>query len=136
MGRAQPRSIRLTIEYEGTDVRLVSQRRVAMLAPAPPPRLTARPDERGFWVELQDDTGELLYRQTLHAPIADSLEVPGADGVSLARVPRERVAGRFCVVVPDVPGAQALSLVGPPAEPDESGVQTRELARLEIAPEG
>ncbi len=136
MGTEQPKSIRLTIEYEGTDLRLVSQRRVAMLAPAPPRRLTARPDERGCWVELQDDSGELLYRQTLHEPIADSLEVPGADGVSLARVPRDRVAGRFFVVVPDVPGAQAVSFVGPLAQTDESGAQTRELARFEIEPEG
>jgi hypothetical protein len=87
-------------------------------------------------VELQDTSGELLYRQTLHEPIVDSLEVPGADGVSLARVPRDSVAGRFSVVVPDMPGAQAVSIVGPPAEIDESGAQSRELARFEIEAEG
>lgn len=135
MGQEQPTSIRLTIEYSGTELRVVSQRRVAMLAPASPRRLTARPDERGYWVELQDDRGALLHRQTLHEPIADSLEVPGADGVSLARVPRERVAGRFFVVVPDVPGAQAVSIVGPSSETGESGAQTRELARFELEPE-
>jgi hypothetical protein len=136
VGQEEPKSIRLTIEYEGTELRLVAQRRVEMLAPAPPRRLTAGPEERGHWVELQDRSGELLYRQTLHEPIADSLEVPGADGVSLARVPRERVAGRFFVVVPDVPGAQAVSFVAPQTEVDESGAQTRELARFELEPEG
>ena len=131
MSAEQAQSTRMTVEYDGSDLTLVSQRRVAMLAPAPQ-RLTAHPDERGYWVELRDDGDEPLYRQTLHEPIREDLEVVADDGVSLARVSRESVVGRFSVVVPDLPAAQAVSFVGP-ADPFSAGAaQTRELARFQI----
>ena len=114
---------------------LVSQRRVAMLAPAPC-RLEAASDERGYWVELRGEGDEPLYRQTLHEPIRADLEVVADDGVSLARVPRENVAGRFSVVVPDLPAAQAVSFVGPADLFQAGGAQTRELARFELRRDG
>ncbi len=135
MSREEAQSIRLTVEYEGSRLTLVSQRRVAMLAPAPR-RLTPGPEERGFWVELRDERDEPLYRQTLHEPISEDLEVVADDGVSLARVPRENVVGRFSVVVPDLSAAQAVSFVAPAALLQEGGAQTRELARFEIVKEG
>lgn len=135
MGAEQAQSIRLTVEYDGLDLVLVSQRRVAMLAPAPC-RLEAASDERGYWVELRGEGDEPLYRQTLHEPIRADLEVVADDGVSLARVPRENVAGRFSVVVPDLPAAQAVSFVGPADLFQAGGAQTRELARFELRRDG
>ncbi|MDX6677396.1 MAG: hypothetical protein QOE31_1448, partial [Solirubrobacteraceae bacterium] len=110
---------------------LVSQRRVAMRALAPR-RLSADSDAQGFWVELRDASDEPLYRQTLHEPIREDLEVVADDGVSLARVPRENVAGRFSVVVPDLPAAHAVSFVGPADLFEEGAARTRELARFEL----
>jgi hypothetical protein len=135
MGAEQAQSIRLTVEYDGSDLTLVSQRRVAMLAPASR-RLDADSEERGYWVELRDEGDESLYRQTLHEPIREDLEVVGDDGVSLARMPRENVAGRFSVVVPDLPAAQAVSFVGPADAFQAGGAQTRELARFELDRDG
>lgn len=131
MAREDPQSIRLTVEYEGAQLTLVSQRRVAMLAPAPV-RPAAGPEERGYWVVLRDDADEPLYRQTLHEPIREDIEVVADDGVSLARIPREAVAGRFSVVVPDMPAAQAVSFVGPADPFAAGGALTRELARFEL----
>ena len=68
-------------------------------------------------MELRDERDEPLYRQTLHEPISEDLEVVADDGVSLARVPRENVVGRFSVVVPDLSAAQAVSFVGPADSP-------------------
>jgi hypothetical protein len=131
MGDEQAQSIRLTVDYDGSELTLVSQRRVAMLAPAPRgPR--ADSEERGYWVELRDEGDEPLYRQTLHEPIREDLEVVADDGVSLARVSRETVAGRFSVVVPDLPAAQAVTFVGPADPLEAAGAQTRELARFEL----
>jgi len=131
MGSQPGESIRLTIEYQGAELRLVAQRRVAMLAPAPARRAVSA-DERGYWVEVQDDGGEPLYRQTLHQPLSEDLEVVADDGVSLARLPRENVAGRFSVVVPDLPAGQAVSFVGPADSFATGGAQTRELARFDL----
>jgi hypothetical protein len=135
MSQEPAQSIRLTVAYEGEQLELISQRRVAMLAPAPR-KLAARPAQRGYWVELRDAGDEPLYRQTLHEPIAADLEVVADDGVSLARVPRENVAGRFSVVVPDIPAAQAVSFVGPATPFAAGGAQTRELARFQIDKRG
>jgi hypothetical protein len=131
MLRHVPQSIRLVIEYEGSRLRLVPRQSVAMVAPAPQ-RLRARPDERGYWVELHDERRQPLYRQTLHDPIKESLEVPAADGETLLRHPREKVVGRFSVVVPYLSAARAVSIVGPTAEPDASGGHAREIARFEL----
>ena len=131
----QAQSIRLTVAYDGTDLTLVSQRRVAMLAPAARAPV-ADSDERGYWVELRDEGDEPLYRQTLHEPIRADLEVVADDGVSLARVSRENVAGRFSVVVPDLAAAQAVSFVGPSDPFQAGGAQTRELARFELERDG
>lgn len=135
MGVEPAQSIRLTVEYDGPDLTLVSQRRVAMLAPAARSPI-AGAEERGYWVELRDESDEALYRQTLHEPIRADLEVVADDGVSLARVPRENVAGRFSVVVPDLPAAQAVSFVGPADPFRAGGAQTRELARFELERDG
>jgi hypothetical protein len=125
----------LTVEYDGSDLMLVSQRRVAMLAPAHR-GLAADFEERGYWVELRDEADEPLYRQTLHESIREDVEVVADDAVSLARVSRENVAGRFSVVVPDLPEAQAVSFVGPADPFQAGGAQTRELARFELDRDG
>src|SRR5437016_3866771 len=59
---------RLTFEYDGPAVRLVKRQRLEMLAPPSDP-LTGYEGQSGFWFELQDAAGRVLYRRVLHHPL-------------------------------------------------------------------
>jgi hypothetical protein len=132
MGQQRAQSIRLVIEYEGTRLTLASQRRVAMVAPVPQ-RLVARPDERGYCVELRDESGQPLYRHALHDPMKESLEVPAGDGTTLVRQPRTKVAGRFSIVVPDLSEARKVAVLGPTGKVAAAGSLVREIASFDLA---
>lgn len=103
---------RLTFEYEGTDIRLVTRQQVAMLAP---PDDAERLEEAkgGFWVEIRDAQGHPLYSQVLHDPIQTDYEVFSPDpGQTPTRVAAPEVKGVFQAVVPDLPGATEVVLHG------------------------
>lgn len=109
-------SLRLVFEYDRDTVRLVASQRVEMTAPAPQ-RLVARPDERGFWVEVRDERDRPLYRRTMRDPVIRDLETIAADGDRLTRVHHDR-PGRFSIVVPAVAEMKSVLLVN--AAPGEA----------------
>ena len=100
---------RLTFEYDGEDVRVVSQERVEMLPPPDDEELLSHGDA-GYWVEVRDDDGEVLYRQVVHDPIRTDIEVfPEDPSQPIERVALDHPRGLFQVVVPDLPaGSQAV----------------------------
>jgi hypothetical protein len=130
---AQPGPVRrLTFEYDGDQIRLVSEQHVRMIVP-PPEQADALV---GFQVLLRDQQDQPVLRFSRTNPIRHDAEVfspPGADQ-SIARVPVDRPKGSFVLLVPDVPGARTLELVGPPASAAALREQPRSLARFALKP--
>jgi hypothetical protein len=129
---AQPGPVRrLTFEYDGDQIRLVSEQHVRMIVP--PEQADAL---GGFQVLLRDQQDQPVLRFSRTNPIRHDAEVfspPGADQ-SIARVPVDRPKGSFVLLVPDVPGARTLELVGPPASAAALREQPRSLARFALKP--
>lgn len=121
-------ALRLLFAVDWPEVELVGIERHEMRAPSS--------DEldsiavAGFWVELRDSTGRRLYRQLLHDPIGTSVETPAEDG-SWTRVTVAQPAGLFSVLVPALPEAQSVVLVGSP--PGRRSEPARELAAFDVA---
>jgi hypothetical protein len=109
-----PQAVRFVFAYDGDDVRLLSRRRVGVLAP--PSDAIEEPvgNRRGFWAEVRAVEGATLYRKAMPPvpPIRHDREVFSDEpGDSLSRIPVERPAGIFTVLVPDSPEADHLALV-------------------------
>ena len=106
----EPSAWRLTFTYEGSDIRLVAQQRVAMIAP-PDDSDRTYAARAGTWVEVRDATGHGLYRQILVDPVRRGYEVHSPDPAEGShQVEPEAPEGAFQVVVPDLPGAHDVVL--------------------------
>ncbi len=112
-------SLRLTYEYEGDSVRLVSQQRVDVVVTDFDVQSTfvAR-----HVVDVQDAEETTLARIPVHGDLGATVEVFGRPGESISRVPEPNPKGAFTVVVPVPPGAaravlQRLDAPTPPAGP-------------------
>jgi len=132
--RPDTRVLRLTFEYEGSNVKLISSQRVQMIIP-PTQALQGHEEQTGFWVMVSDNAGTPVYRRVLHNPIQMDREVFSNDPQhpSVHRVPVERPKGTFVVLVPDIPGAQNVQLFSPPLTPEGRGKPARELARFNLS---
>jgi hypothetical protein len=113
----------MAFSYEGDRINLESVQRVEMIA-LPSHAVSGYEGEAGFWVEVRDDSERVLHRRVLHEPVRHTLEAyPEGDDDQFTRVVAKDLRGSFDVVVPDVPGASAVSVFGSfpePAPPDES----------------
>lgn len=131
MASNPPQALRLTLAYEGTQIRITGSERVAMIVPA---ATTAPPqaDQTGYWLEVHDDAGRIVYHRPLHQPIAIDTEAFSPDRAqSITRVPATPRAGQFTVLIPDVPGARTFELHGP-ADPAQPEFATGTLLRADI----
>jgi hypothetical protein len=107
--------MRLTFEYDGNDIRLVSRQQVQMIVPPSHP-LDQPADAGGFHVLVRNAQDQLLFRQARTSPLKHDTEVfsaPGSDR-TIERVAAARPKGAFVVLVPELPGAKTLEFVGPP----------------------
>ena len=124
-------ALRLTFDYQGTAIRLTDSRRVEMMTPpvvAPAPQ----PGQSGYWIQVTDTAGRVVYHRSLHNPIAVDTEAYAPDRTqSITRVPLPTIEGQFTVLIPDLPGAQAFALLGP-ADPRSPSTPARELLRLDV----
>jgi len=115
---APPAAWRLTFEYDGSEVRLVGQQRVATMAP-PDDSDVVSDDQVGYRVVVRDEDGAALYRRTIHDPIQNDMEVFSPQpGAPIERVPVANPAGAFQVIVPDLAHGVEVALHGP--EPTET----------------
>jgi hypothetical protein len=122
----RPLTLRVTIAYDGERLSVQSVQRVAMITPpavTPPPREGAA----GFWFEVRDANGQLLFHRVLHDPMPQDLESFSEDGQTITRHPRPRERGTFEVLVPDVPGAQSFALWGAVTPPGLAPARSRPL---------
>jgi hypothetical protein len=146
-GNPPPESgaVRLIFEYDGDDVRLVSQTRVDVAVTG----FDLAPESRpGRYIEVRSANDEGLGRVPVRGAFAASAEVfPERPGEPITRVDVAQPSGAFTVVVPAPAAAARVSLVevtpaGPEAAlptargtspvPGES--QTVELASFELEP--
>jgi len=123
-------TLRVTFAYRGAEIALTGSRRVRMVAPPP---VTPPPEkgQTGYWFEVRAADGTLLFHRALHEPIRADVEVYTGDRRhSVQRAPLAAPQGEFEVLVPDLPGAAAFVLHGPPADARLQAVPSRELVRI------
>jgi hypothetical protein len=136
--RSYNKALRLTFEYEGSTVKLVSTQQVDMILPPSHP-LETKEEQTGFWFTLSDAQGKPVYRRVVSNPIRYDREVFSNDPrhPSIQRVPVEKPKGTFVMLVPDVAGARTVQLFSHPLahEAAARGVAARELARFTITQE-
>lgn len=112
-------ALRLVLIYRGGDVTLDQALRVRMRLPPSDDLPERRPEEplSGFWYELQDDEGEIFYRQITAHPIRSWAEIPDEEDprglIPVEFLPEEAV---FNLVVPDVPRARRVVLFSSPLD--------------------
>ena len=133
----RPGVVRLVFEYEGDDVRLLSRRRVDMLAP-PSDTLKGHERQQGFWAEVRSADGSTLYRHVMPDPVRRDVEVFSNDPEqSISRVPVDRPVGVFTLLVPETKGAEYLALVR--SAPELTGLRAGniiEVLRVPLTPKG
>lgn len=129
--RQQPRTLRLLVAYSGTDLRLLDRQSVEML---PPPADDPVEEQRsGFWLELRDGEGQILYTRVTQNPIRFSAELLTDDPERpIARTELGEVKGEFVLHVPDLPETQALVFMSSPAGLAALGESASEVARLDL----
>jgi hypothetical protein len=127
--------LRLTFEYDGDQIRLVSQQHVRMIIPPSQP-LEPTGEIGGFQVLLRDEQERPFYRLTRTSPLKHDTEVfsePGAER-SIERTPASRPQGSFVVLVPELPGGKTLEFLGQPLRPHALSAQSQSLGRFELNP--
>jgi hypothetical protein len=134
--RSYNKALRLTFEYEGSSVKLVSAQSVDMILPPSHPLETTEA-QTGFWFTLADNQGKPVYRRTVQNPIRYDREVFSNDPAhpSIQRVPVAQPKGTFVMLVPDVPEARTVQLFSHPLEPLAPALAAKEIARFTITPE-
>jgi hypothetical protein len=105
----RPGAVRLIFEYEGDEVRLVSQQRVDVAVPGFDLALAPQP---GHFVEVRDSGNLPLSRVPLREAFPTSAEVfPEKPGEPITRVELPERRGAFTVVVPAREAADRVALV-------------------------
>lgn len=129
-------ALRLTFEYEGSNVKLVSKQKVEMILP-PTQSLTGHENQTGFWFMLSNAQGTPVYRRAVHNPIAYDREIfsNNPEHPSVQRVPVAEPKGTFILLVPDVQEAKTIQLFSHPLNPAGRGLAASEFARFDIASE-
>jgi hypothetical protein len=108
--RFQPgRAIRLIFEYEGDEVRLVTQQTVEMVVADTSP---ASADAPGYYLDARDAGDRTLARVPAHGAFSRSTEVfPERHDEPIARIDAQRQRGAFTVTLPAVEQADHVTVV-------------------------
>ena len=125
---------RLTFEYDGDRISLVSEQHVQLIVPPSQP-LDQAESESGFTVILRDGQGGPLYRLTRSSPTKHDAEVFNQEGDrTIERVTVEHPKGAFTILVPDVEGAETVELFGQPLRPQAHHENPQSLASFRLRP--
>jgi hypothetical protein len=126
--------LRLTFEYNGNNVRLISSQRVRMTLPA---SMAPHPEKNqsGFWYELRDANERTLYHRVMASPIRFDAEVFSTEEKgSIRRQEVLKPQGAFVLLVPDTPEAESIVLFGSSSAPRTTTLSANELARFKLKP--
>ena len=125
----KPAAWRLTFAYEGSDVHFEGKEQFTMVVPGSAPTEESE-GQTGYWVDLRDAAGKVIYRVILHDPMPQYYEVHQADGPTHTPVKERR--GSFMVLVPALPEPTTAVFFGtdqPPVQP----IGNREAERARAA---
>jgi hypothetical protein len=132
-GPEERRPLRLTFAYRGEKIELVEVQRVAMFVP-PGDSLEDREARSGFWLELRDSHGSLVFRQAMHHVLANDYEVfPEDPAGEIVRRPVPERSGAFTIVIPELTEAESLVFMASPSAPETRSHAAAEVARFEMA---
>ncbi|HMS82534.1 MAG TPA: hypothetical protein PKD12_02655 [Nitrospira sp.] len=128
------RAARLIFEYEGAQVRLVSQQLVDMVVTGFD---IARAHQAGVYVDARDADGMTLTRVPARDAFATSTEIfPERAGDAIVRVDPAKVKGAFTVVIPVPQAANRVAVVRvAPAQPETQLPAGGATSRVVGAPE-
>ncbi len=102
-------AMRLIFEYDGEEVRLVSQQPVDVAVTGFD---ISRTQRAGYYVETRNATGQALARVPAREAFSGSAEVfPEQPGEPISRVDVQKPHGAFSIVVPVPEGADHVSVV-------------------------
>jgi hypothetical protein len=119
----QPSAVRLIFEYEGDEVRLVSQQAVDVAVTGFD---LTRERQPGHYVEVRGARDETLSRVRVPTELVASAEVfPEEPGQPIVRVDLPQARGAFTVVVPAAAAADHVSVVRVPAVAPPPGEAAR-----------
>jgi hypothetical protein len=125
-------ALRITFQYDGTQIRKVSQQKVEKLSP-PSHDVEGHQNQVGFWYELRDANNKVVYRRVIHNPLQVDTETPSATG-GFARRPVQNPNATFQIVVPELDNASTLVLLASPHPPSSPvGSPAEEALRPPIA---
>ncbi|MFF8370404.1 hypothetical protein ACF05W_16350 [Streptomyces lydicus] len=123
-------TVRFSLEYEGSQVRLVAEERLTTVVP-PSDEIDDEP-HMGFWYELRDAEDQVLYSKMMYNPIALDDEVFDPESGAPSPVPVEEVAGSFWLLAPDDAQARQLVLHSSPIDREARWDPAVELARFDL----
>jgi hypothetical protein len=128
---------RLTFEYDGDQIKLVSDRTVTMIVPPAKPPAAATTGHAALSLLVRDAANRPLATVTHESPFTHDAEVfaPPHEG-TLRRVPVERPKGAFTILVPDHPEARTIELIGRPLQPESHAEPARSLGTFPLRPPG
>ena len=108
--RYQPRrAIRFIFEYEGEQLRLVTQQTVEMVVPD---TVSTSADTPGYYLDARDSGNRTLARVAAPGAFSRSTEVfPERHEEPIARIDVQRQRGAFTVTLPVLDQADHVSLV-------------------------
>jgi hypothetical protein len=113
-------AVRVTLSYQGKELRLVSRKVLSMRIPPSGP-LEIPEKQAGFWFQVEDANGHLLYRRVMHNPIQFDTETPSDDPERpLKRVPLSEPRGTFFLLVPFLREARTVRIFSSPFEPGKA----------------
>jgi hypothetical protein len=102
-------AVRLIFEYDGDDLRLISQQPVRMVISLID---IAGEEQAGYFVDTRNAAGRTLMRVPIHEALTTSVEVfPEDHGEPITRVDVAHPRGAFTVVVPASDEADHVTVV-------------------------
>lgn len=104
-------SLRLLFSYNKGAIQLEKVTRIQMLCPPGQAELLSPKNHSGYWLELQSEDKAPLFQRVLHHPQLHSVESFEPDG-TIKRIFGEMPAATFSVLVPDIPNARSIAVMG------------------------
>lgn len=110
---APSHALRIIVTAKGRDVADLKVQRARMIVP-PSDTTYGLKAKCGYWFELRDERGKVLYRRILSEPV-DSVEAPSGDPErSLMRATVEDREQVIVLLVPDLERARSLNYCASP----------------------
>jgi len=109
--RIRKRARKITLQYDGANFNVVSDRQVSM-APPPSDPIADHQTETGFWVSVSDNNGRVLYRRVMQSPQTLGAEVYTKDPAETLFRVGAGAPTILEVVIPDMAEGMHLRLFG------------------------